>query len=125
MDRRLPLLVIVGALTLTTSPAFADDLPTQVGQCVQTQISQLGSRLEGDPQSGSEVTYANGGVGVSYELVKSLARARVGDPVKLCLVSIPQDCPPGDDRGREYSAVDLRTHGKWTLPDAEHMCGGA
>jgi hypothetical protein len=29
------------------------------------------------------------------------------------------------DRGKTYSALDLRTKGKWELPDAEHMCGGA
>jgi hypothetical protein len=33
--------------------------------------------------------------------------------------------PPGDDRGKTYSALDLRTKGKWELPDAEHMSGGA
>src|SRR3569623_1883020 len=41
------------------------------------------------------------------------------------LAGLPEDCPPGDDRGKTYSAVDLRTSGKWELPDAEHMCGGA
>ena len=52
-------------------------------------------------------------------------RARVGDKITLCLTSLPPECPPGDDRGKVYSAVDLRTKGKWELPDAEHMCGGA
>lgn len=96
-------------------------------QCVTTRIKQLGSRLEGQPesQSGSEVIYANGIFGVSYELVPALQHSRVGDPVRLCLISLPEDCPKGDDRGKIYAAKNLRTGARWELPDAEHMCGGA
>jgi hypothetical protein len=54
-----------------------------------------------------------------------LHSARVGDKVQLCLTSLPQDCPPGDVRGKVYKATDLRTGKSWELPDAEHMCGGA
>ncbi|RFB75612.1 hypothetical protein DYH55_22030 [Methylovirgula sp. 4M-Z18] len=116
---------MAASVCAAVSPALAADVPTRVGQCVATQISELASRLEGVPDSGSAVTYANGIYGVSYEMEDQVQRARVGDPVKLCLVSIPKKCPPGDDRGRKYRATDLRTHGSWTLPDAEHMCGGA
>jgi hypothetical protein len=49
----------------------------------------------------------------------------VGDPIKLCLFSIPLHCPKGDERGREYAALDLRNHRWWNLGDSEHMCGGA
>ncbi len=52
-------------------------------------------------------------------------RSRPGDPVRICLVSIPKHCPPGDNRGRTYKTTNLRTHRAWTLPDSEHMCGGA
>jgi len=38
---------------------------------------------------------------------------------------VPSDCPKGDDRGKVYSAVNKRTGQGWSLPDAEHMCGGA
>ena len=55
----------------------------------------------------------------------AIARSRPGDPIRLCLVSIPKHCPPGDDRGRFYKATNLRTGKSWTLPDSEHMCGGA
>lgn len=125
MVRRMSYLLAVSALVALPAVARADDLPKTVGQCVETRISLLGPRLEGVPDSGSAVKYENGTFGISYETVAPLRRARVGDPVKLCLVSIPEDCPPGDDRGREYKATDLRTHGRWTLPDSEHMCGGA
>ena len=58
------------------------------------------------------------------ELVKDGA-SRPGDVVRVCLVSIPRPCPPGDKRGRVYKTTNLRTHGEWTLPDSEHSCGGA
>jgi len=98
-------------------------VPTKVGQCVETPTKEKFSRLEGVPDSGSGIQYANGIVGVSYDTIRP--RARVGDKITLCLTSLPPECPPGDDRGKVYSAVDLRTKGKWELPDAEHMCGGA
>lgn len=118
-------LVVLGVLIMAPSMAFADGLPKRVGQCVETRIKELGPRLEGAPDSGSTVIYENGVFGVSYEVEAVLKSARVGDPVKLCLVSVPKGCPPGDDRGKEYKGTDLRTHRAWTLPDAEHMCGGA
>jgi hypothetical protein len=93
--------------------------------CVQTEIASLGSRLDGAPGSGSAISYANNINGVSYEVVDAVRNSRVGDPVTLCLVSVPQDCPKGDDRGKVYSATNLRTKQGWSLPDAEHMCGGA
>jgi hypothetical protein len=77
------------------------------------------------PGSGSSVIFVNGGSQVSYEQETAVDASRPGDPVKMCLVSIPRHCPPGDDRGREYKTTNLRTHKSWRLPDSEHMCGGA
>ncbi|HAN63287.1 MAG TPA: hypothetical protein DCQ79_05375, partial [Rhizobiales bacterium] len=74
-----------------------------VGECSETTIEDIGYRL-GDPDSGSAISYANGGVQVSYDTIPEIHRSRVGDEVKLCLVSVPEDCPPGDDRGKVYSA---------------------
>jgi uncharacterized protein len=107
-------------------------LPKQVGECVVTSIAKIGDRF-GAPigatarenQMGSAVGYANGGYQVSYDWVAALAHSRVGDRVRMCLVSIPQDCPPGDDRGRYYKTTNLRNRESWELPDAQHMCGGA
>jgi hypothetical protein len=45
--------------------------------------------------------------------------------VRMCLVSLPQDCPKGDERGKIYRTRNLRTKKSWKLPDAEHSCGGA
>jgi uncharacterized protein len=108
-------------------------IPTHVAQCALTKIAAITTRF-GDEltppasdmnSSGSAVGYANGGRQVSYEYVAPLAESRIGDEVLFCLVSIPKDCPPGDERGRVYSATNLRTKGSWLLPDAQHMCGGA
>jgi hypothetical protein len=111
--------------------AAAEPLPSRVGDCSATTVKKVETRLmngesgQMSPDSGSAIEFANGGYQVSYEQVEAVDRSRAGDPVRLCLISIPKDCPPGDDRGRMYRATNLRTHGSWTLPDAEHMCGGA
>ncbi|MGG5811448.1 hypothetical protein [Falsiroseomonas sp. CW058] len=123
------LLGISGAVS--PIPALAQSLPTRPGTCVATTVSSIGTRLvdgrTGRPihGSGSSVRFANGGVQVSYDDVDAIRRSRVGDQVFFCLISIPQDCPPGDPRGRVYTTTNRRTLESWTLPDAQHMCGGA
>ena len=108
-------------------------LPTRVGQCTISKIASISSRLgdelkpparESD-STGSLVQYADGAVQVSYAYVAALGESRIGDEVLICLVSVPQDCPPGDDRGKTYSGTNLRTKDSWILPDSQHMCGGA
>ncbi len=107
-------------------PAFAaGKVPTAPGNCAETSIKDIGTRLDGVADSGSALDYANGIDGVSYDTVPEVTSAKAGDKVELCLVSLPQNCPKGDDRGKVWLAVDLKTHQFWQLPDAEHMCGGA
>ncbi|MGD0024294.1 MAG: hypothetical protein ABSC37_06640 [Xanthobacteraceae bacterium] len=113
-------LVALGALSAAATP-----LPRSVGQCSVTTIKQVESRLQGMPNSGSAVSYDNGGYQVSYDIIPAMAASRPGDAVRLCLVSIPRNCPPGDARGRVYRATNLRSGGTWTAADAEHSCGGA
>lgn len=115
-----PALLLLFLLT----PAFAA-VPKKEGQCVATTIASIGTRLEGIDDSGDQVTYANGVLQVSYAKIKGLKGARVGDPIRLCLTIIPDDCPPDDTRGKIYRATDLRTHKSWEESDSEHMCGGA
>lgn len=100
-------------------------LPITVGECSITSVARIGSRLDGMPNSGSAIKYANGGYQVSYDTVASVQDWRVGDQVKLCLVSIPTNCPPGDNRGKVYNATNLRTNETWEASDSEHSCGGA
>jgi hypothetical protein len=121
-------LSFVGAFAV---PAAAAGLPTKVGQCVDTTVKGVEERLEDGatnkpvPGSGSAISFANGGYQVSYEQVPAVDSSRAGDPIRLCLAAIPQGCPPGDNRGREYKATNLRTQKSWRLPDSEHSCGGA
>jgi hypothetical protein len=112
-------------LETTTQAARAGAAPQSVGDCVETTVSEISSRLEGMPNSGSAITYANGVYQVSYDMIDGVTHSRTGDPVHLCLVSLPQNCPPGDNRGKVYQATNTRTHKTWSAPDAEHMCGGA
>jgi len=112
-------------------PVQAAQLPTRVGACVATTIKSVETRLvDGStdqpiPGSCSAVSFVNGGYQVSYDTVPAVENSRSGDPVRMCLVSIPKGCPKGDDRGKVYKTTNLRTHQSWSLPDAEHMCGGA
>jgi hypothetical protein len=128
--KMLPILS-AGAALLFAASALADPLPTKIGQCSNTTIKDVTTRLQDGPTykpipgSGSAVDFANGGYQVSYDTIAAIDQSRAGDPVTLCLVSKPKGCPPGDNRGITYKTTNLRTHGTWTLPDAEHMCGGA
>ena len=121
---RLAILAFLALVPAEWQQAKAEDLPTEIGACSETTIEDIGYRL-GDPDSGSAISYANGGGQVSYDTIPEIHRSRVGDPVRLCLVSIPEDCPPGDDRGKVYSATNLRTGESWEAPDSQHSCGGA
>src|SRR6185437_12962079 len=116
---RLAILACLALFPAKWQQAKAEDLPTEIGACSETTIEDIGYRL-GDPDSGSAISYANGGGQVSYDTIPEIHRSRVGDPVRLCLVSIPEDCPPGDDRGKVYSATNLRTGESWEAPDSQH-----
>jgi uncharacterized protein len=116
----------------TRNPGNKDQpLPSAVGQCATTHIKTLTTRLGDDPletappEGGSAATFTNGGGSVSYDREPGLAASKVGEPVEMCLISIPRDCPKDDDRGRVYYSLDLIAQGSWALPDSEHLCGGA
>jgi uncharacterized protein len=126
---------LIGHKALLTAAAAAKDadqpLPRAIGQCAVTHIVELTTRFgegplqDADANAGSLVTYTNEGAQVSYGHDDGLASSRVGDPVAVCLIAIPRDCPAGDERGRVYYGVDLTIGGSWVLPDSQHMCGGA
>jgi hypothetical protein len=121
----LPFMLICAA-----APA-QERLPTTSGTCVLTTISEISTRLvdgsTGRPVPGSDsaVNFANKGYQVSYDEEPAITRSRRGDSVYMCLMKVPTDCPPGDNRGRIYTTTNLRTLESWTLPDSEHSCGGA
>jgi uncharacterized protein YecT (DUF1311 family) len=100
----------------------------QVGQCEATRIDFIGTRLapvEGERLDGTSVGFADGVWQVSYDREPGVLRSRLGDSVRVCLVSKPRNCPPGDDRGQVYAVENLRTHARWKLRDDSHSCGGA
>ncbi len=118
------------ALAESTPGGRDQPLPQQIGACAFTHISALTTRfgepLEGaDSSAGTAIGFTNDGWGVSYDAVDGIYDAKVGDPAVMCLTSVPRDCPTGDDRGRFYYGLDIRTGGTWSLPDSQHLCGGA
>jgi hypothetical protein len=124
MPRIAFVLLAVLAVTMPNA-ADAAAVPHKVGECVTTVVKETGTRLEGVADSGSAIIYGNGIGQVSYEAIIGISASHAGDPIRLCLVSIPDDCPPGDDRGKTYKATNLRTKRSWEAMDSEHMCGGA
>ncbi len=100
--------------------------PSQkVGQCVETTVTRLGTRLVGTPGSGTAIEFANGVGLVSYDTVPEAEASKSGDSVTLCLTDIPSDCPNGDERGRTYTVTNKRTQQKFSMQNSQHSCGGA
>lgn len=102
-------------------PIINQPLPKKIGTCTQTFIKGIHHNV------GSYIEYGNGGYQSSYDYVPEVHKSRPRDPVKLCLLFIP-DCSmakPGDERGKVYLTTNLRTRLKWELADSRHSCGGA
>jgi hypothetical protein len=141
MDLRMTLRQLGTAVVISmaaTASAYSEPYEKRLRRpiCEFTSISWIGARLgheeDGtvvmdDPKEvGSAIKYANGIAGVSYSYISAISRwSRVGDPIRLCLVSIYVGCPKGDTRGKTYAAINLRTGDRWALGNASHVCGGA
>ena len=105
-----------------------------LGQCVNISIigitDRFGERLNpyvdaNGFDSGSAADFRNGGHVISYSKEQILLNSRNGDRIRMCLVSIPTNCPPGDNRGRMYQIINVRTHDSAVMSNSQHMCGGA
>lgn len=126
-------IIVAAGGTLTGTGAAQAQMPLKVGACVKTTIVRIGTRFSdrlvkprsADEDDGATVMLRNGVYGVSYQYVEAIGQSRIGDPVITCLVSLPKNCPKGDDRGKSYTTTNLRTQEAWSLPDSQHMCGGA
>jgi hypothetical protein len=113
-------------LTALNGQAVASPLPSTLGECTETTIAELGINAMGAPGGGSTIRYENGGNQISFYKLDELETARVGDPVRICLVFQARNCQPGDERGRVYKATNLRTDLSWEAPDSLlHDCAGA
>lgn len=96
-----------------------------IGECARSSVYNTGPRLVNSPTSGTSIEFSNGIDLVSYDIVPAAQNSKSGDPVNICLISIPKNCPPGDDRGRLYTVTNLRTNRNFTMSDSQHSCGGA
>lgn len=127
----IPTLLTISSIVTVSFPAKSAPPPTKINQCANTFIQRIGTRLmdsstgESITGSGTTAILTNGVYLVSYDEVPQLRVAQAGDKVKLCLLHIPENCPPGDNRGKVYSLLNYRTGGSVNLPDSQHMCGGA
>jgi hypothetical protein len=100
----------------------------KLGSCYVTHVTAVEGRLVGDAaagESGSQIELRNGVLQVSYATVRAIIHSRMGDKMTMCVVRLPEDCPSGDFRGVVYRTHNWRTKESWTLPNAEHNCGGA
>jgi hypothetical protein len=120
--------------TSTESITKNEALPTEMGACATTSIVSIQNRIEGEPDMGKSVNYANNGYQVADgtsgldnvpDHTQNMQDWKVGDQVRMCLLSIPTNCPAGDNRGKVYETTNLRTDETWQAPDAWHSCGGA
>jgi hypothetical protein len=131
MARRYVIASVQIACFLCMSYAIAQPLPKRLGSCAKSSIKSIEPRIIDSvknrpvPGSGSAVRFANDGYQVAYAMVPAIEQSKKGDRVRICLVSIPHNCPRGDERGRVYKTINLRTNKAWALPDAPRTCGGA
>ena len=124
MQRSVRYGIAFGAIAFAVSSANAGALPTKIGACAETAIKEVTTRL-GTPDNGTVVQYTNGLIQISYDTIAPAILSKPGDKVTVCLVSLPENCPKGDDRGKVYKATNLRTNESWEAPDSQHSCGGA
>ncbi|HEV2545374.1 MAG TPA: hypothetical protein VGU70_21735 [Methylobacterium sp.] len=107
-------------------PKRVGALSTSTIEAIDTRFSdKLVEPKQGEFGEGTSVELENGVYGISYDYVPAVGRSRTGDKVMTCLSSVPTGCPKGDNRGKFYTTTNLRTQESWTLPDSQHMCGGA
>ena len=120
--------LLAGLLLPLAVHAEPQEVSVTPPRCIKTAIQTIGKRLETEDRSlqGTVITYANGIMGISYDVVSAIAEhSKVGDKVKLCLIAQYVGCPKGDNRGQTYRATNLRTSESWQLMDSQHICGGA
>lgn len=110
------------AIFAVSSNATASRLPTRIGDCVVTKVKSVDYRLEGEPESGSAISFENRGYLVSYDRVPGIEHSVAGDVVKMCLIGGMDDCPPDTTATKDYRVFNYRTGETWGGRDFEHLC---
>ncbi|MCA9201196.1 MAG: hypothetical protein KDA87_26830, partial [Planctomycetales bacterium] len=99
------------------------------GECVITRIQEITTRF-GEPvdysneAAGTAISFENGSFQISYRR-EEFYGIEPGHRTVICLMTIPRDCPDGDERGREFYTLDLDINRQWIVSDSQHSCGGA
>jgi hypothetical protein len=105
-----------------------------IGTCYDTKVKRTGGRFHWNDTpplitDGNDddiaVEYVDGQYMMQWGFNFRVSQWRKGDPVRLCVIGLPENCPPGDDRGVEYRARNNRTGESWVGFDSAHLCGGA
>jgi uncharacterized protein YecT (DUF1311 family) len=119
----------------------ASEPPARVGDCADSVIAGKETRFQGTTpgEAGGEL-FVRLGNGLTLYLIDvslnpppesadrymySTSDFAIGDRVRVCLTSLPQDCPPGDDRGKQYSVLNYKNQLSFNGVDSWHTCGGA
>jgi uncharacterized protein len=115
-------------------------LPQKVGDCINSKIIKKVTRFDGAiaGETGGEVVVVLQDVGLYIQSIDHLSNSMnldkymystadfsKGDKVKLCLAALPENCPPGDDRGKIYSVTNYKNRRSFVGIDSWHSCGGA
>ncbi|WP_013324650.1 hypothetical protein [Gloeothece verrucosa] len=110
------------------SQAQATGAPSDIGQCSETYITNIGTRLidgaTGEPivNSGVSLYLNNGILLVSSNSLAEVLASKPNDKVKLCLDSVPQNCSLNDHRGKVYKVINYRTGKEFTLKNSIESC---
>jgi hypothetical protein len=118
------------AVVLAAGAARAEPLPTRVGACVVTTIALVETpavdAVTKHPIAGSRgvMRLSNGAYQLFTDSQPAIEQSRPGDRMRLCYVSRPPRCPPGDARGWVFNATNLRTKRGWRLTNGDGACGG-
>jgi hypothetical protein len=103
----------------------------QAGGCVKAVIEEIGPRLQGQGfNTGIYIGYSNGSMSVSYSDDFVARESKPGDVVNMCLLQMARTsdgkpCPANYRVGSLWRVENLRTGGRWTMPDWPHYCNGA
>ncbi len=119
----------------------AANLPTEIGACVDGYIGAKNTRFDNAVagEAGGEVyVWLTNEVDLYIVEIANLPEEenpnaymyttddfKIGDKINLCLVSVPSECPEGDERGKVYEVTNYKNAKRFTGVDAWHSCGGA